>query len=358
MADNDQNTFTVFDTETQQPVTVTVTPNDEGHSVHQGVQYITPDGVPIHHITQPGGEVVQVSDASLLTNTSFSSVSQGAQNSSVPVMVSAGSSPAQSVVQQQGNMIVQQQPAAPQVANTTSMTPAVGVPQMLFLNQVTVNGQTSFVLVDANNKPVQLPQGIQVINLPTQAANQQISTGDTGEEPLYVNAKQYHRILKRRQARAKLEALGKIPKERQKYLYESRHRHAMNRQRGSGGVFVRGGKEEMGDDVVTESRNGSISVNDTKPDPPPRTPVPIAIAPSTTTSQNSFSVSQLSGNHSSTTLELPLGLAQQMGVSLAQQISSGQITIAHNPGISNTNITTNGTAIENATGDILNNLQT
>jgi hypothetical protein len=39
---------------------------------------------------------------------------------------------------------------------------------MLFLNQVTLNGQTSFVLVDANNKPVQLPQGIQVINLPMQ----------------------------------------------------------------------------------------------------------------------------------------------------------------------------------------------
>ena len=36
----------------------------------------------------------------------------------------------------------------------------VGVPQMLFLNQVTLNGQTSFVLVDANNKPVQLPQGM------------------------------------------------------------------------------------------------------------------------------------------------------------------------------------------------------
>ncbi|GIY42655.1 nuclear transcription factor Y subunit alpha [Caerostris darwini] len=141
---------------------------------------------------------------------------------------------------------------SPQVVQTATTTTASPTPQTITIPSNVPPANIVMQVVPGNG-------GLQAVQrIPLPGAAEMLE-----EEPLYVNAKQYHRILKRRQARAKLEANGRIPKERRKYLHESRHRHAMNRIRGEGGRFHSG---TMRDEVLIHGRSSTDSQTNTDPD--------------------------------------------------------------------------------------------
>lgn len=82
-------------------------------------------------------------------------------------------------------------------------------------------------------------------NLPTAPQSQDGTSGLTEEPSIYINAKQFKRILHRRAAREKLaQKLKRMDsRTRKPYMHESRHQHAATRPRGLGGRFLT--REEM-----------------------------------------------------------------------------------------------------------------
>lgn len=158
------------------------------------------------------------------------------RNPRSPQQVPGQMPPLPSQVQvQQGQHMVQQRRMSQHVSS-----PHVQAPQPALMNH-----NAPRVSVPPQMAP---PQP----NVQQHQQSPEIVAGSAEESPLYVNAKQFHRILKRRVARQRLEeALRLTSKGRKPYLHESRHNHAMRRPRGPGGRFL------TADEVAAMDKNSN-----------------------------------------------------------------------------------------------------
>ena len=99
----------------------------------------------------------------------------------------------------------------------------------------------------------------------------------------WVNPKQSARVVKRRRARLKFKGMEKSTRARADYAYESRHRHACNRQRDANGRFPARKKKDSPAAAPAAAAPAPAAPAPAAPAPPapaaPAPPAPVPAAP-------------------------------------------------------------------------------
>ncbi|KAL0939154.1 transcriptional activator hap2 [Colletotrichum truncatum] len=151
-------------------------------------------------------------------------------------------------------------PRSPTQMNNVSQLPGA----QRRLSQVTSPGVPAQAMMNHVARPGVAPPQMTQAQAMQHPQSPEMPAGGVEESPLYVNAKQFHRILKRRVARQKLEEqLRLTSKGRKPYLHESRHNHAMRRPRGPGGRFL------TAEEVAAIERDKAAGTGETPKDDAP-----------------------------------------------------------------------------------------